>query len=80
MIPFWRHCFCFQDYFDCFQFVLAVFPTVEADFYNVLIFYSGGRLVWVCQHLRLQYCGSQYLFLAHQVLPNHSTLIPFLGV
>ena len=63
-----------------FQFVLAVFSTIGTDFHIVLVFYSSGTLVWFCQHLHLQYCGSQYLFEAHQGLPNHLALILFLGV
>ena len=42
--------FYFQDYFVYFQFVLVVFSTSDTDSCNVLVFYSGGTLVWVCQH------------------------------
>ena len=50
------------------------------DFYYVLFFHSNGTLVWFYQHLHLQCCGLQYLFVAHQGLPNHLALIPFPGV
>ena len=71
--------FLFKDYFDYFQLVLVAFSIISTDFYNVLVFYSSDTLVWFCQYLFLQDCGSQYLLVAHQVLPNHSFLIPFLG-
>ena len=33
-----------------FQFLLSVFSTGDTDFYNALVFRSGGTLVWICQH------------------------------
>ena len=40
----------FQDYFDSFQFVLAVFSTSDTDFCKLLFFYSGATLIWFCRH------------------------------
>ena len=69
--------FVSRKYFDYFQFALAVFSTIGTDFYNVLVFYSNGTLVWFYQLLQLQYCGLQYLFVAHPVFPNHFAPILF---
>ena len=52
----------------------------DTDFYNVQVFYSGGTLVEVGWRWCLWHVGVQCLFVAHQGLPNHSILIPFLGV
>ena len=49
-------------------------------FCNVLVFYSGSRLACVCQHLCLQYFGSQYLSVAYRGLPKRSAVTPSLGV
>ena len=43
-------------------------------------FYSDGTLVWVRRRWCFRFVGSQSLFVARQELPNHSTLIPSLGV
>ena len=74
--------FLFPEIFfpEYFQFVLAVFSTSKTDSCNVLVFHSGGTLVWVCQHYCLWHVGSQCLIVARLELPNHWALTPFLGV
>ena len=54
--------------------------AVYTDFCNILVFYSGGTLVWVCRHYCLWVVGSHCLSVARQGLPNHSALIPVPGV
>ena len=56
--------FCFQEYFDCFQFVPANFSTSNTDLCNVLVLCSGAvglglpTLVFVCCWLTVFICSS----------------------
>ena len=49
--------------------------SIMSRFFN-----SGGTFVEVCRRWCLWHVGVQCLLVAHQGLPSHSILIPFLGV
>ena len=62
---YWRHSFCFQDFFEHFQFVVAVFSAVYTDFFNVLVFLQWwhvglglSTLVFVICECTLFICSS----------------------
>ena len=59
--------------------ILSIFRLLFLTFVQTALisvmsgfFCSGGTLVWVSQHLRLQYCGLQYYLVAHQGIPISS--------